>query len=83
MRLNAKNLRIVRKVYGCSQRRLADLIGCDRTYITKIESGEKPLTPQMERRIRAVLGIDDARLAEILDIYIRYHVDAKVPARAI
>jgi transcriptional regulator with XRE-family HTH domain len=73
MRLNAENLRIIRRVHGCTQERLADLVGCDRTYITKIERGERPLTAKMERRIREVLAIDDARMAEVFDIYLRFH----------
>ena len=73
MRLRGDNLRIIRRVHGCTQQRLADLVGCDRTYIGKIETGERALTPQMERRIREALGLDEARMAEVFDIYLRFH----------
>jgi len=73
MKLHAENLRIIRRVHGCTQQRLADLVGCDRTYIGKIETGERALTPQMERRIREALGLTDTRLAEVFEVYLRFH----------
>lgn len=77
MKPNAEILKFARRAYGCTQQRLADLVGCDRTYIGKIETGERPLTAQMERKIREALGLDEARMAEVYEVYLRFRAKSK------
>lgn len=77
MMLKAESLRIVRLVHGCTQEKLAELIGVDRSYISKIEQGHRPLTIDLERKIKHALGINSDRLAEIFAIHERYNSPAR------
>lgn len=72
MRLKGDTLRIVRLVHGCTQERLAALVGVHRSYIGKIETGQRALSLDLDRKIRQALKIDDVRLAEILAAHERY-----------
>jgi len=83
MMLNPETLRIVRKTCGATQERLGKLLGVTGQYIAMIERGKRPLTPQLERRIRRALNLDDDRLAEIIEIYNRYNIEAKTKTKAI
>ena len=50
-----KELRIVRKEY--SQEQLADKMGCDRTYISRVESGKQNITIENLNQICTALGV--------------------------
>lgn len=44
-----KNLTRLRKRYGCSCKQLSELIGCDSSYISKVENGK--LLPTLNKII--------------------------------
>jgi transcriptional regulator with XRE-family HTH domain len=50
----------LRRLLGLTQKELADRVGVDRTYIAKIESGQKPLSITLSRRMERELDITDA-----------------------
>lgn len=50
-----KELRIIKK--DMSQEEFSDLIGCDRTYISRIESGKQNVTIENLNQICNALGI--------------------------
>jgi len=77
MRLTPQTLRTIRKVYGCTQQRIADLIGVDESYINKIERGHKPLTDDLERRIRRALGVTDDHIAQVMELCKRLEVEKR------
>jgi len=77
MRLDTNTLRTVRKLSGCTQQRLADLIGVTKSYVNKIERGERPLTPHIERRIREALRLSDERIAQVKELCQRLEDDKK------
>lgn len=78
MRLNADILRVIRRLNGCTQERLAAMAGVTKSYVNKIERGERPLTPQFERRVRRALGLTDERIAEVAELCKRLEVDRQV-----
>lgn len=81
MRLTAETLYIVRKVCGCTQARLAGLIGVTESYVNKIERGKCRMTDDIERRIKRALDLDEDRLSEVLSIYERFNVERRVSER--
>ncbi len=44
-----KNLKYLRKRYGCTSKQLSELIGCDSSYISKVENGR--LIPSLDKII--------------------------------
>ena len=44
-----QNLQKLRKRYGCSSKQLSELIGCDSSYISKVENGR--IVPSMDKII--------------------------------
>ncbi len=44
-----KNLTGLRKRYGCTSKQLSELIGCDSSYISKVEKGR--LVPSLDKLI--------------------------------
>lgn len=44
-----KNLVTLRKRYGCTSKQLSELIGCDSSYISKIENGR--IVPSLDKLI--------------------------------
>lgn len=44
-----KNLVILRKRYGCTSKQLSELIGCDSSYISKVENGR--IVPSLDKLI--------------------------------
>lgn len=75
MRLSASTLYAVRKVYGCTQARLGQLLGVSDAYINMIERGKRPLTDDFDRRVKQALDLDDVRLSEVLAIYERFNIE--------
>ena len=57
------NIRNIRMEKGMTQQELADLVGLDRTTITKIESGATP-SIDTAKKIAAVLGFKWTRFFE-------------------
>jgi transcriptional regulator with XRE-family HTH domain len=53
----AKNIRLLRKKSKLSQRQLAEALGIDRTYITKIERGKKLPTLALLEDLAAALNV--------------------------
>jgi transcriptional regulator with XRE-family HTH domain len=52
-----ENLRLLRKQHGLSQRDLAKQIGCTRSYISHLESGEKKPGAEFVFKIADFFGI--------------------------
>lgn len=48
-------LKTIRKVKNLTQQKLADLAGCSKSLISKIEKGERTATPQIQQKIRKAL----------------------------
>ncbi len=44
-----KNLVTLRKRYGCTSKQLSELIGCDSSYISKVENGR--IVPSLDKLI--------------------------------
>lgn len=44
-----KNLEILRKRFGCTSKQLSELIGCDASYISKVENGR--IIPPLDKII--------------------------------
>jgi len=44
-----QNLQKLRKRYGCSSKQLSELIGCDSSYISKVENGR--IVPSLDKII--------------------------------
>lgn len=66
-------IRTLRKQRGFTQRRLAEAVGIDFTYLSKIENGNLPYSPSVAtlRKLARVLHVDELdllRLAEKLPI---------------
>jgi putative transcriptional regulator len=57
------NIRNIRMEKGMTQQELADLVGLDRTTITKIESGATP-SIDTAKKIASVLGFNWTRFFE-------------------
>ena len=57
------NIRNIRMEKGMTQQELADLVGLDRTTITKIENGAAP-SIDTAKKIAAVMGFDWTRFYE-------------------
>jgi transcriptional regulator with XRE-family HTH domain len=53
----SENLRLLRKQHGLSQRDLAKQIGCTRSYISHLESGEKKPGAEFVFKIADFFGI--------------------------
>ncbi len=65
MKYSAFGVRIreLRKEIGISQREVADKVGIDFTYLSKIESGDmNPPSQEVIRRLALVLGVDSDEL---------------------
>jgi len=45
--------------------------------VNKIERGERPLTPHIERRIREALRLSDERIAQVKELCQRLEDDKK------
>lgn len=57
-------LKIQRKKRGLTQQQLAELVGVDRTLISKIESGAAAPSVTTAKKIAAVLGFDWVKFFE-------------------
>jgi len=57
-------LKIQRKKRGLTQQQLAELVGVDRTLISKIESGAATPSVTTAKKIAAVLGFDWVKFFE-------------------
>lgn len=44
-----KNLGVLRKRFGCTSKQLSELIGCDASYISKVENGR--IIPPLDKII--------------------------------
>lgn len=62
-----KNLQLIRRYYGVSAKRLADMIGTTPQFISLIETGERPLPSERARQIERILGITPERFALIIE----------------
>lgn len=62
----ALGLRIkrVRQAQGLSQKRLADMVGIDRTYLIQVEQGKRNLGFNNLHKIAAGLGVTLSELSE-------------------
>lgn len=64
-----KELRIITKDY--SQAELADLIGCDRAYLSRVESGKQNVTIENLNQICNALGVSLKKFFEPFDTEIK------------
>jgi transcriptional regulator with XRE-family HTH domain len=55
-----QRLREMRRARGMTQASVAEVLNCDHTSVSRIESGKYPLTPQMLRSIERLLSIASA-----------------------
>jgi transcriptional regulator with XRE-family HTH domain len=56
--MTADELRLMRKRSRHTRQKLADLLGYSANYIYLLESGRKPITAEIDRRIRHLTGLD-------------------------
>lgn len=57
------NLERLRKRYGCSCKQLSELIGCDSSYISKVEKGR--IIPPLDK----IIAIADFFEIEFIDLF--------------
>lgn len=65
------NLRRIRERLGWSRQELASRYGCDKSYITILEKGYRPIGNQTRKKLAQILGVDEAeffRDPEALDL---------------
>ena len=58
-----RNLERLRKRYGCSCRQLSELIGCDSSYISKVENGR--IIPPLDK----IISIADFFETEFIEMF--------------
>ena len=63
MELNLR-LKAIRKENKLTQGMLADYLGVDQSYITKIESGERPVTTDILGKLASLYGCDTEMLLD-------------------
>lgn len=63
----ARNLRQLREARGLSRQRLAKLLGCDQSYIVKLESGERRLKADWMARLEHALNVEPGTLMNNVD----------------
>lgn len=56
MPLMTKSLKTARKKNGLTQQQLAERVGVTRWWINRIELGERQASPQVAKRIQAILS---------------------------
>ena len=57
------NLQRLRKRYGCSSKQLSELIGCDSSYISKVENGR--IIPSLDK----IIAIANYFKIEFVDMF--------------
>ena len=57
------NLQRLRKRYGCSSKQLSELIGCDSSYISKVENGR--IIPSLDK----IIAIANYFKVEFVDMF--------------
>jgi transcriptional regulator with XRE-family HTH domain len=64
-----RRVRELRKAAGLTQRDLADTVGVDFTYLSKIENGRLESTPSIKtiQALAAALHVDDLELLQLAD----------------
>lgn len=65
--VTGNNLQLIRRYYGVSACRLAELIGTSPQFISLVETGERPLPPERARQIESILGLTPERFTQILE----------------
>ena len=58
-----QNLQKLRKRYGCSSKQLSELIGCDSSYISKVENGR--IIPSLDK----IIAIANYFKVEFVDMF--------------
>ena len=58
-----QNLQKLRKRYGCSSKQLSELIGCDSSYISKVENGR--IIPSLDK----IISIANYFMVEFVDMF--------------
>jgi transcriptional regulator with XRE-family HTH domain len=64
MKLDAETMRFIRIQKNLSQTEFAKAIGCNRSLIGRIETGERRLTDRTSSKIREYFDITDEWIAE-------------------
>jgi transcriptional regulator with XRE-family HTH domain len=82
----SQRIRKLRKQRGFTQRKLADAVGIDFTYLSKIENDNLPYSPSVTtlRKLAQVLQVDELdllRLAEKLPIELNAITNSEVGIR--
>jgi Predicted transcription factor, homolog of eukaryotic MBF1 len=57
--MTAAQVREARKAKGWSQVKLAGWLGVSQSLVTKLERGERPMSPQLDTKLREVLDIQN------------------------
>ncbi|PJW21985.1 helix-turn-helix domain-containing protein [Geobacillus thermoleovorans] len=58
-------IRFIRQTRGLTLREFAATVGCSYSYISLIESGDRRVTPRLERKIRQAFDLSDEKLIAI------------------
>jgi transcriptional regulator with XRE-family HTH domain len=54
--LAGQTIQMMRKTHGVTIQGLADLVGISRSHLSRIETGQRPATPDLTNRICAALA---------------------------
>ncbi|WP_186446244.1 helix-turn-helix transcriptional regulator [Paenibacillus cremeus] len=68
MSINGTMIRLLRVLYGLSQKDLADLIGCSDVYISYLETEKRRVTDRMTVRIRSELSLTDSEIRDLNEL---------------
>lgn len=60
-----ENLRLFRHAHGRSQQQFAHNLGCDRTYLSSLERGQRNLTLDTVSKLADQLGFDPLELLKV------------------
>lgn len=69
-------LRFIREVRGLTRSELSNRSGLDHTYISRLESGKRPLTESARQKLVRGLGLEEAAFRSLLPIFEGFEASA-------
>jgi transcriptional regulator with XRE-family HTH domain len=67
--LTGKLLKIIRVNRELPQKELAALLGVHQSYITQMETGKKPITKNMDKKIKEALNLSEENVISAFSLF--------------
>ncbi|MBH0159868.1 helix-turn-helix domain-containing protein [Fictibacillus sp. 26RED30] len=67
--LTGKLLKIIRVNRELPQKELAEMLGVHQSYITQMETGKKPITKNMDKKIKEVLNLTEENVIAAFSLF--------------